>query len=56
MTRGVPSRRDSVRTDVYTMEVVWLSLTDLVQLGMPTPSDLMGRERRAQRLGIVKLD
>jgi len=46
MTRDVPSSRESVRTDVHTLDVVWLSSADLVGLRMPTPADLTGRERR----------
>ena len=51
MTRGVPSSRESVRTEVHTLEVMWLSSADYAGLRMPTPVDLTGRERRARRSG-----
>ena len=51
MTREVPSRRESVRTKVHMLEVVWLSSADSVRLGTPTPADLTGRERRARKSG-----
>ena len=42
MTRDVPSRRESARTEVHILEVVWFSLADLSELGMPTPDNLTG--------------
>ena len=49
MTREVPSRRESARTEVHTLEVVWFSLADLVGLRTPTSFNWTGRERRARR-------
>ena len=51
MVSGVPLRRDSVRTAVQTLEVVWLPSVDLIRFRTLTPDDLTGRERRARRLG-----
>ena len=33
MTRDVPSSRESVRTEVHTLEEVWLSSADLIGVG-----------------------
>ena len=51
MTKEVPLRRESVSTEVHTLDVVWFSLANLVGLGTLTPADFPGRERRAQRSG-----
>ena len=51
MIRDVLSRRNLVRTEVHTLEVVWLSLAGLVGLGVPTPANLTGRDRRVRSSG-----
>ena len=49
MTRDVPASRESVRTEVHTLEVVWLLSKDSAGFGMLTPVNLTGRERRVVR-------
>jgi len=53
MTRDVLSSRESVRTDVHMLEVVWLSSAGLVRLGIPTPANFTGREKWVQKSGGV---
>jgi len=51
MVSRVPLSRESARTAVHTLDVMWLLSADSIGFGMPTPVNLARRERMVRRLG-----